>query len=1089
MKKCIFIFLGVSCSLGLITTALQSDFAKNLAQKYLQEALAESGFTIEIDQIEGTIPHAVNLRKVEIKSSSIDISVDSVQTRLSLLGLLKKELIFTELNAKGISWELKEGANNPAGVEKGVSITLDVEHFSLSDVEIPGYFPSEFKGVLKLGKRNTNLYLDVTAKRSDIPQDQGRVIVHIGKDGLLRLKGTVDIKAKGTLPFDSQANLQFFARGPWNGTLHGKAFGSWEPSSTPAFLKKWIGNQWQGKTRFQYLPDRSLVFSNLSFSNERLSFQGKAGLKPNGQLEQAALQVESEELSMKIDIVPILENTYHLQLVGADYQAEIDISPFSSPLNIPQFSIRARSLQANGNLSIQNELLNGKVDLSIDNLSDLPFGLYGSLKAETTWMSVSGIQEVSLQGQASEIYWKELFCEDLSFSADLIDPFRQPSGQWGVAASQCKWNELSLNLLSFHTTNTGELWPYQLAAIGRWKHPLALDLSGLWKYEDRQFHLDIETLVGSFYNHPMRLAAPSHLNYAAKQLTLSDFQLSLADAQVRLECEHRENDTSLNLSLMHFPLDMLSLNPLDVSILGTTDCTLAIQQSGLDLSGNLDASIDRLRVVSPDLPSVTSASGKIHAQFQTNQLKLNGALNTPEKNLAQFDVILPVKLNLWPLHLEPVYDQKLQGHLSLDGRIEDVLDFLNLGMHRLEGDCSCNFTLGSTLNHPSVDGFFILKNGRYENYITGMQLMDLNLNGSAKGDQARFHLDALDRNRQGSLKASGKIDLQLADALPFQIDMAVDRLEVVQIDLVSAQIQGNVEIAGNLKSATAKGKIEVIQTNLQIPNHIPRTLPDLVVVYKNASKPPLPQDLSDFTPYPLALDLDVNAPDGIFVEGRGLDSEWKGNFHLGGTYISPTTQGKLQLLKGEFLFSSRAFKLIDGSLSFRGKETEMPTINLAALTQIKDVAITARLKGPLNNPQITLQSVPPLPMSTIMSYLLFGHEIAEINSFQALQLANSLASLAGEGPGVMESTRKALGVDRLEIVSVPTGDDDLSETIAVQVGKYVSEGVLVSFTQGAEDASTNISIEVEMKHGFILQLESDQRQEQGKFTLKWHRNF
>ncbi len=167
----------------------------------------------------------------------------------------------------------------------------------------------------------------------------------------------------------------------------------------------------------------------------------------------------------------------------------------------------------------------------------------------------------------------------------------------------------------------------------------------------------------------------------------------------------------------------------------------------------------------------------------------------------------------------------------------------------------------------------------------------------------------------------------------------------------------------------------------------------------------------------------------------------------------------------------------------------MPYLNLAAQIEVKDISITARLKGPLNNPQLTLQSVPPLPLSTIMSYLLFGQALAEINSFQALQLANSLASLAGQGPDVLESTRKALGVDRLNIVSVPSNDAEVEDAIAVQVGKYISEGVLVSYTQGAEDSSSNINIEIELKSGWVVQLESDQRQEQGKFTIKWNHNY
>jgi translocation and assembly module TamB len=198
-------------------------------------------------------------------------------------------------------------------------------------------------------------------------------------------------------------------------------------------------------------------------------------------------------------------------------------------------------------------------------------------------------------------------------------------------------------------------------------------------------------------------------------------------------------------------------------------------------------------------------------------------------------------------------------------------------------------------------------------------------------------------------------------------------------------------------------------------------------------------------------------------------------------------KGTLELIDGEFNFSTRRFTLTEGSLSLSGVEHQMPDLNLEAVTETQGVTITARLKGPLDNPQVTLQSAPPLPMGSIMSYLLFGQDISEISGFEALQIASSLASLSGTGPDVMESTRKTLGVDRLRVVS--NSGDEGGETVALQVGKYVSKGVLVSMTQGTEESSTNISVEIEIKGNIIFQIESDQHQEQGKFTLKWRLNY
>ncbi len=83
---------------------------------------------------------------------------------------------------------------------------------------------------------------------------------------------------------------------------------------------------------------------------------------------------------------------------------------------------------------------------------------------------------------------------------------------------------------------------------------------------------------------------------------------------------------------------------------------------------------------------------------------------------------------------------------------------------------------------------------------------------------------------------------------------------------------------------------------------------------------------------------------------------------------------------------------------FHSKEREMPSINIAALTHQKGVAITARLKGPLNSPQLTFQSAPPLPLSAIMSYLLFGQDLSEISGFKLCSSRRRSRVLPDRGP-------------------------------------------------------------------------------------------
>ena len=140
------------------------------------------------------------------------------------------------------------------------------------------------------------------------------------------------------------------------------------------------------------------------------------------------------------------------------------------------------------------------------------------------------------------------------------------------------------------------------------------------------------------------------------------------------------------------------------------------------------------------------------------------------------------------------------------------------------------------------------------------------------------------------------------------------------------------------------------------------------------------------------------------------------------------------------------------------------------------------MQGPLTSPALTFQSIPSLPTSSILSLILFDKDISEISALQALSLAQTIVSLSGKGgPGVLESIRKTIGVDRLHIVG-----KDGSDEISVQIGWYLSHGITLSLSQSA--TSSDITVEVDLKNGFIFQAET-QNQEEGKFSLKWNKNY
>lgn len=550
----------------------------------------------------------------------------------------------------------------------------------------------------------------------------------------------------------------------------------------------------------------------------------------------------------------------------------------------------------------------------------------------------------------------------------------------------------------------------------------------------------VEQWSGTFTDTPFHLTTPVTIAFSPFEFEPVNLAVAEGSAFVKMG----------EVKLVHIPLQFVS-----PSINGWAD----LDGKWVKKNGQFKLLIEETTI---------GSRGEFEGSIDGEEIKLQGHASLGNKPLLLIDVAKNKKGHL-------------EGEIAFEGRIEDLLDFADFGSSRVEGDGKCHFTLGGTLAKPELKGSAYLQNGLYQNYYTGTEITNIEANFLAKTDKL-----IMTSFKGDNVTAKG--ELLLSALYPFTIDAEFSDFTCVAIDLITAKTKGSLHISGNLEGALATGHLEMIDTLLTIPDHIPKHLPELQVVYRNPIKPIASLDKSTKTPYPLKLDLHVNAPQSVWIRGRGLDSEWKGHFDLGGTYTSLQAKGTLELVSGDFVFSSRSFKLTEGALSLSGKEHEMPYLNIVGSTELKGVEIVARMHGPLNSPQLTFQSVPPLPLGSIMSYLLFGQDLSEISGFQALQLASSVAALMGQGPDVMESTRRSLGVDRLRVITSAKASGE-GENVALEVGKYVADGVLVSFSQGTEENSSNISVEVELKGGFVFQVETLQEQEQGRFTLKWKLNY
>lgn len=1147
------ILLALFSLSGIFLIAMHSRWGQAKILSYLTEALKENGWQASVKEIEGALPNELTLRSIHLQSPGNDvIAIDELQAKISLLRLLKKEIDFTQLRADGIAWTPGPTSTGPIERPKRKLIAwkLNAPHLKLTRVSIPHIaFKADIDGQIQIGRRLRMAFAKLDIRFPELAHANAQFAFYLRPSRQTQLK--LDISSPSLnaispidLPFTANGEIHFYAKGPWDAMfgypVHSKLKGlirgqvDIDDVSAPEIVQDFAKGSWQFFSVWERSPHIHLT--RIDAHNEYLSATGSISIDADGQISHTSLslgvqnphsplplldakfqghlqmnepgvgtlsfsaprlswdQLHAEQIQANLQIQ---KESAHLTLLASalsqPWEAQCDLLwPQMQSLQIENLSVHCPAAQIEGRLAIFPDFLfTGDLSAQISNLHQLNTPFYGSIDASIRLKiedAKSQLTEIDMKG--ADLFYFDAQIEKAFFYANLTGSILHPIGHAYAEIQRGHWKTLLMETATIQTTSTDGGGPIQFAAEGIWKDPFELAIDGSWRYDQPQFFIQLQEMSGSLFGHPLKLTNPTSLKAGPQVMQLKDLSITIGDALLEAGIDKNAKDTTARLRLDHFPIDFLSINPLNLSVKGMIDLDANVFEGNHGASGTIRAKLLDVEIANLQEADPLRAHGHIDAKLENNRLACDLGLQVRGSSHFSLTADLPMTVFLHPFHANIQTQANASAHLAMKGQIDELLDFFDLGAHWLEGTCECDLSLSNDLSQPAIDGFCRLTNGRYENYYSGLTLQNIQAEIIGERNSLRLRsLTAQDSEKKGHLSLKGAWHAAASDRFPFQFDGEFSRLNVADIQWMRAEAGGTVQIIGNLDSARVNAQAAILETDLSIAEPIPHQLPHLQVKYINAPKPIPDEERSHRPkPYPIFLDLHVYAPNGIFVTGRGLSSEWKGNFQLGGTYTDIEAKGQLEMMEGKFTFAGRSFQLSEGSLTFSGRPHEMPFLNLAGQMVMQDLTILARLKGPINSPQISFQSTPALPMGSILAHLLFGQDFSQIDALQAAQLVNSLETFSGGASNVFENTRRSLGIDRLRIVATPIGPDG-GESIALQVGKYVTRGVLVSVSQGPEGGSTNLGIEVDLTNGFIFQAESQQVQEQGKFTIKWNLNY
>ena len=397
----------------------------------------------------------------------------------------------------------------------------------------------------------------------------------------------------------------------------------------------------------------------------------------------------------------------------------------------------------------------------------------------------------------------------------------------------------------------------------------------------------------------------------------------------------------------------------------------------------------------------------------------------------------------------------LSGGIRYNGPGDTLFSFAGQPDQRLSGPIALAADFSGRVQAPELGGVVRANNLTYENQTYGTRLSNMALVGRFTGD--RLELEQLDATAgDGTVRAEGYISLASDSGYPMDLSLDLQNARLASSDALSSRATGQLKLTKSAgQTALLSGTLQLPETRYKIINQGAAEVPQLTGVrFKPPKGPPRITGDEPAEPAPglielVRLDIDIVAPERLYVSGMGLESEWSADFQVSGTSANPRLSGGVDLVRGTLGFAGRSFELQRGRVGFTGGSEINPTIQLVASEDVDDVLVNVNVTGRAFDPQIAFSSTPGLPQDEIMSRILFGSSIGNLSTIQAVQLAASLNTLRGSSGGGLNplgQLRSATGVDRLRILG---GDDTTGRGTALAAGKYLTDDIYVEFITDA----------------------------------------
>jgi translocation and assembly module TamB len=287
-------------------------------------------------------------------------------------------------------------------------------------------------------------------------------------------------------------------------------------------------------------------------------------------------------------------------------------------------------------------------------------------------------------------------------------------------------------------------------------------------------------------------------------------------------------------------------------------------------------------------------------------------------------------------------------------------------LRRAHGQLALEAHVGGTTEEPLLVGSGRVSDGGFQ--LRGTNVSFSGVSGALSFSKSRVLFDGLTAVVNGG-RATFKGEVELARLAParLRVEAALEEVPLAVPAYLPATLTGRVEAAGTPDATTVTGRLHVVRARYTADVNLEGSLLEL------RRRPPPPPRAYDRAGEWLRFDLQLVVDGDARVENDLVRGAVSGELTLTGTLASPGLLGTLAMGPGSrAAFRGNEFNLSQAVLELTDRNRIAISLDVHGESQVRDYQVFMHAFGPLETPQLTLTSVPPLPQPDIVTLLSLG---------------------------------------------------------------------------------------------------------------------